>query len=348
MSETAMGMLYVSNFLSAEKKNRGYCEDLADRLEARGWHVTRTSTRVNRLARLLDMLRTAWARRNTYELAVVDVFSGAAFVWAESVCFELRRLRKPYVITLHGGNLPEFAKRWPRRTKRLLESAVLVTAPSDYMRERMRDYRADIVLLRNAIDAGAYRFAVRATPRPRLVWIRAFHAIYNPTLAVDVLARVSQRFPETTLTMIGPDHGDGSLPAVEARARELRVHDRLEVLGRVPKSEIAGHLAGADVFINTTNIDNTPISVLEAMAAGLCVVSTSVGGIPFLLSDERNALLVPPRDPAAMSAAVERMLAEAGLAARVSRAAHELAVECDWTRVLNQWDDTLRQVVTHV
>lgn len=344
MTPPGHALLYVSNFLSSGG-TRGYCEDLAERLAERGWRVTSTSTRVARGARLLDMLRTAWTRRHDYNVGVVDVFSGAAFVWAEAVAYELRRLGKPYVLTLHGGNLPAFSARWPRRVRRLLASASAVTAPSGFMHEHMRAYRADITVVPNAVDSGTFAFVARTAARPRLVWVRAFHANYNPSLAIDVLAELSGRHPAATLTMVGPDKGDGSLAKVRARAAELGVTDRVHLVGRVPHAAIADHLAAADVFINTTDVDNTPLSVLEAMAAGLCVVSTSVGGLPYLLEHERSALLVPPRDAAAMARAVERVLAEPGLAERLSRGGHARAGQNDWPRVLDQWTDMLTTAV---
>src|SRR5687767_9527826 len=107
-------LLYVSNFLDAHA-NVSYCRELSDRLEATGIAISRTLTKPNRVARLADMVATAIARRASYDLAIVDVFSGPAFVWAEPTCFALRRLGKPYVLTLHGGNLPAFAQRSPRR-----------------------------------------------------------------------------------------------------------------------------------------------------------------------------------------------------------------------------------------
>jgi glycosyltransferase involved in cell wall biosynthesis len=334
-----MSLLFVGNFLSAANLNRGYSEELTDRIEARGWRVYRTSARANRLGRLADMLATTWKLRRNYDVAHVDVFSGQAFVWAEAVCFELRRLGKPYVLTLRGGNLPEFAAQWGRRARKLLESAAVVTVPSAYLQEHMAPYRADLVLLRNAIDTSAYRFRARVKPRARLVWVRAFHEIYNPTLAIDVLASLARTHPDVTLTMLGPDK-DGSLAAVLERAEQRGVRDRLTIAGQVPKAAIPAHLDDADVFINTTDIDNTPISVLEALAAGLPVVSTSVGGLPFMLQSGRDALLVPPRDEAAMANAVRTVLDQADVAGQLSAAGREIARVSDWSFVMSEWERT--------
>ena len=99
-----------------------------------------------------------------------------------------------------------------------------------------------------------------------------------------------------------------------------------------------------DIFLNTTNVDNTPVSVLEAMACGLCIVTTNVGGIPHLLEHEHDALLVPSDDPAAMAAAVRRILTETGLAARLSHHARAKAERMDWSVVLPQWESLIRAV----
>lgn len=337
------GILFVGNFLSHARGHRHYCEEFADRIEARGWNVVRTSSASGRIARLTDMVRTTWERRNDYGVAHVDLYSGAAFFWAEVVCFELRRLRKPFVLTMHGGNLPQFAQRWPRRMRRLLTSADIVTSPSKYLSDAMA-YGRDTVIVPNAIDLSRYPFALREAPNRRLTWLRAFHAAYNPLLGVEVLARLCARNESTTLRMIGPDRHDGTLQLVEQRARELGVADRLEVVGPIANDDVPTELSRSDVLLNTTNIDNTPISVLEAMGCGLCVVSTDVGGLPYLLEHEHNALLVPPRDPAAMTDAVERIFAEPGLAARISQSARERALTCDWAAVGARWENVFESV----
>lgn len=343
---SARRILVVGNFLSAGT-HRMYCEDMAERMEARHWGVVRTSNQPKRVRRLADMLHTAWARRSDYDVAHVDVFSGPSFLWAEMVCFELRWLSKPYVLTLRGGNLPEFSRRWPHRTRALLRSAAAITSPSRYLKEAMAALAGDIVELPNALDLTRYPFALRARPNPRLVWLRAFHAVYNPVMAVEVLARVRAAFPHATLVMIGADRGDGSRAAVQRRANELGVRDHLQLVDGVPKSEVARYLAAGDVFLNTTDADNTPVSVLEAMACGLCVVSTNVGGIPYLLTHEHDALLVPSRDPDAMANAIARLLREPELSARLSSTGHTHAGSRNWPHVIERWEDLFARVIAN-
>ncbi|MEO8592839.1 MAG: glycosyltransferase family 4 protein [Candidatus Solibacter sp.] len=338
-------VLVVGNFLSASVGNRGVCEDLAERLAAAGWQVTMTSERTGRFARLADMLRTVWARRHSYDVAQVDVYSGPAFFWAGIVCLFLRCLGKPYILTLHGGNLPAFSERWPGMVGSLLASAATVTVPSGYLLERMRRFRADLRLLPNAVDISNYPFRLRESLRPRLVWVRAFHRIYDPSQAVRVIARLLPEFPGVELAMVGPDKKDGSLEAASALAETLNVTTRIQHVGRVAKTEVGQWIDRGDIFLNTSTIDNNPVTLLEAMACGACVVSTNVGGIPYTAEHGVDALLVPPGDTEAMANSVAMLLRRPDMALALSRNARSKAESFDWGSILPEWQSLLATTI---
>jgi glycosyltransferase involved in cell wall biosynthesis len=335
-------ILFVGNFFSTLPGAWSVSEELCRRAGEAGWTTVAASHHHGRLRRITDMVWTAIRRRSEYTVAQVDVFSGAAFVWAEAVTTVLRQLGKPMVLVLRGGNLPAFAQAHPSRVRRVLDRAEAVLVPSPYLEEAMRPFRRDLVVLPNPIDVDRYPWRVRDHATPRLIWLRAFHAIYNPSLAPRVVALLAQRFPDIALTMIGRDKQDGSLQETQRVAEELGVAGRMLYPGGVAKDDVGHWLDGADIFLNTTDIDNTPVSVLEALASGLCVVSTNVGGIPFLLRDGVDALLVPPASPEAMAAAVARILDDRVLAARLSRAGHATAGKYTWSTIFPAWE----QVVT--
>ena len=319
-------------------------EDLAERLRAAQYELVTASPYRNGWVRGAHILTMAIMKRRDYEVSVIDVYSGRAFFWGEGVCRALRFIGKNYVLTLRGGNLPAFARRWPGRVRRLLRSAAVVTTPSDYLLEQMKPYGNNLRLLPNPLDLSRYEFRLRQRPRPSLSWLRSFHATYNPSLAPRVMALLRRDFPDVQLIMIGPDKGDGSLQLTEQTAARLGVARRMAVPGGVFKSDVPYWLNKGDIFLNTTNVDNTPISVREAMACGLCVVSTNAGGIPYLLEHEYDALLVSPDDPEAMAAAVRRLLTEPGLAERISRQARQKVERFDWSIILPQWETLLSRV----
>lgn len=339
-----MKVLLIGNFF-AHNGSHQLSQDLAYQFSGSGWIVFVVSKYRNRIIRLLDMLFMTWRLRHQYDVGLVDIFSGQAFIWAEFVTTLLSYLKKPFVITLRGGNLPDFSRRHPLRVRRLLNRATVVTAPSDYLITQMKVYLPDIVLIPNPIDLHLYTFVSRSVPAPRLVWMRSFASIYNPLLAAEVVSLLCEDFPDTSLTMIGPDKGDGTLHMFNAKIGTLDISTRIVNLGSITKSEVPTQLQRGDIFLNTTNIDNTPVSVIEAMACGLCIISTNVGGISYLLEHERDSLLVPPEDPEAMAGAVRRILTEPGLAERLSHNARVKAECFDWAKILPQWENMLSNVI---
>ena len=140
VSSPQLGVLLIGNFFTGRSGTHGVGQDLAVALKTAGWSVHTTSAYPGRVARLLDFLMTVWRRRDRYDVAHVDVYSGLAFGWAEIVCWALRMARKPYVLTLRGGNLPAFARNTGKRVTRLLQSSPVVTTPSAYLFEQMRPY----------------------------------------------------------------------------------------------------------------------------------------------------------------------------------------------------------------
>jgi glycosyltransferase involved in cell wall biosynthesis len=292
------------------------------------------------------MLATAWRRRRQYSVAQIDVFSGPAFIWAELVCRLLRALGKPYVLSLHGGGLPAFAQKWPARVLRLLGSANAVTTPSRYLQAEMERYRRGIIVLRNGLDLSAYHYRRRERCAPNLLWLRGFHRVYDPELAPEVLARIVEEFPTATLTMVGADLGDGSLNRTLDGAEKAGVALRLTCPGAVTKSAVPAWLAKHDVFLNTARVDNAPVSVVEALASGLCVVSTDPGGIPYMLAHEQNALLAPVGDATALATQVIRILRHPDLTARLSQGGRSTAELFDWATIIPQWEELLLRVAT--
>jgi glycosyltransferase involved in cell wall biosynthesis len=346
MTNPGAAVLLVGNHLSRFGFNPGPSEALAKRLAGRGWRVLAASTRPSRVVRLCDMLGAVWRLRDRYEVAHVEVFSGKAFVWAEAVCRLLRGIGKPYAITLHGGGLPDFAKRWPRRVAWMLASAGAVTAPSPYLTDHARPWRKEVRLIPNGIDVRAFHYRRRRRACPRLVWVRAFHDIYAPELAVETLSRLRLKFPDEHLTMIVPDKGDGSFQRTRRLARRLGLSREVVFPGAIPRDELPARLEAADIFLNTSRVDNAPFSVTEAMAAGLCVVSTPAGGLPQMLADGKNALLAPG-DPESLAAAVARVLREPDLAENLSAGARASVEPNDWSRVLPQWERLFLQLREH-
>ena len=343
-----MKTIYIAgNFLSKSVGVRGAGENLAERLRMKGWKVITASSHPNRVLRLVDLLWTAWHHRNNYHVASVEVYSDLAFRWAELLCTFLRSIKKPYILTLHGGKLPEFAQKNSSRLRKLLLSADAVTTPSKYLQQELRCIHEKIIYLPNGIELSVYPYRRVNAPEPNLIWLRAFHQIYNPELAIEVLTQLVGEYPNTTLTMIGPDKGDGSFSEVRQLIEKCHLTESVNIIGAIPKDQVGQYLSEGDIFLNTTNYESFGVSVMEAAACGLCIVTTDAGELPFIWQNEFDALIVPMNDSKAMADAVIRILTEPCLAQRLSTNARKKAENYDWSVILPQWVALFEKVQDH-
>jgi len=135
-----------------------------------------------------------------------------------------------------------------------------------------------------------------------------------------------------TVAGIGPERD-----ALETLSRELGVADRVRFAGSIENARIPALYADADLLLNPSTVDNMPVSLLEAFASGVPVVSTDVGGIPFVARHEHSALLVPPRDPSTMGEAIVSVLSDPALASRLVRNGIDEARHYAWPKVREHW-----------
>ncbi len=333
----------VGHLLAEHGRVTTTTEVMAGLLRADGVEVRTTSSRPHAASRLVDTIGSLLGWKGDVDIVLVSTYSGRSFVLADVSAATARARGLPVVLVLHGGALPEQFRRHPRWARRVLAAADATVAPSGYLAAAARELGVEAQVIPNPLVLDDYRFRHRATVAPRLLWMRTFHTYYEPELAVRCLALVRARFGEATLTMAGAD--DGRLEPTRALARQLGVADAISFPGFLDPAGKEREFASHDVFLNTNQVDNTPVSVLEAAACGLPVVATSVGGIPYLLRDRESALLVPMSDAEAMAAAVVELVDDPALASSLSIAGRQVAERSAWPAVRQQWFELVDRVL---
>ena len=201
---------------------------------------------------------------------------------------------------------------------------------------------SEVLPIPNLIDVSAYPFRCRTAARPRLFWMRSFHAIYNPGMAIRVLARLRSTMPEASLVMASQD--DRLEHSVRAEAERLGLENAVRFAGFLDAAGKAREGMVTDVFLNTNRIDNAPVAVIEAWAMGLPVVSTDVGGLKDLIRDGETGLLVPDGDVEAMTNAIVRLVGDPTLTGRLSTNGRREAAQCSWAQVGPQWERLFQQL----
>ncbi len=316
-------------------------EILARRFAEEGHRVRSTSSVRNPILRTADQLASVLRWRDV-DVMVVDVFSGPSFRFAEWATLEGRLAGRRIVLFLHGGNLPVFAPAHRDRVEKVLAAADLVLAPSEHLASTFRAWGYDVRVVPNVVETDPGIGGPRDAARPALLWMRTFHEHYDPLMAVRVVARVAQVRPDVHLTMCGADQG--LFAGTRAEAARLGVMDHISFPGYVRAEAKRRVLEEHDLFLNTNVVDNAPVSVLEACGAGLVPIATAVGGIPAMLTDGEDAVLVAAGDEAAMADAVLALLDDPVRFSAMSRAAVERARRSTWPEVRRRWDEELSLV----
>lgn len=328
-------VVYIGNQLTKHGFNPTTIDTLSPRLRE-FCKIVCASEKRNVIARLLDMTSTIWRHRRNVRLVLIDTYSSNAFYYALVVSLECILLQKRYVPILHGGGLPGRLVQNGRLCKLIFGRSWLNVSPSLYLKGEFERAGFSVEHIPNFITIRQYPFVERAQLRPKLLYVRAFHAIYNPLLAVQVLEVLVKEFADSSLCMIGPDK-DGTFGEVQKFADAVGVSRHLELPGRLEKEEWVRKAEGYDIFINTTNVDNMPVSVVEAMALGLVVISTNVGEIPGIIEHGVNGILVTPGSKEEFLYWIRRLISNPQEARRISASARHKAEQFDWTRMQPKW-----------
>lgn len=334
-------ILYIGNNLRGNNTNVTTIETLSLQLQSIGYEVVCYSSVKNKFLRIIDMLVGVLKHGRTATAVLIDTYSTQNFYYAVAVANLCRLLRIPYIPILHGGNLPERLQRSKSNSYKLFNGAKTNVAPSSYLLNAFRAHGyTKIVHIPNTIPIKSYPFLLRNQVGPRLLWVRSFAEIYNPMLALRLVEHLRIKFPEMELCMIGPEK-DGAMEACKSYAEQHQLP--VTFTGKLSKEAWREKSKDFDVFINTTNFDNTPVSLIEAMALGLPIISTNVGGIPNLITNEKDGLLVAPDDVNAMAKALELICARPELANKISMNARRKAESFDWEIVKQDWLNLLNE-----
>lgn len=290
--------------------------------------------------RLLPYLRALWHAAGRVQLMHVMANSGWSWhLYAAPAIWIARWRGCPIVVNYRGGEAGAFLQRSHAVVGASLRRADALLVPSGFLAAVFGQYGFSAAIVPNVVNLERFSaapdlpFSTAGGPGPCVLVARNLEAIYDNASALRAFARVLAAHPRARLVLAG----SGPLrAALEQLAAELGIAAAVTFTGRVDPVRMAELCRQADIMLNPSLADNMPNSVLEALASGVPVVSTDVGGVPYLVQDGRTALLVPARDPAAMAAAMLRLLAEPALAQALRTAGLRTVQQYTWRQVRPQ------------
>ena len=268
---------------------------------------------------------------------VVHVFSAAywSFVVSALPAMVIARLfGKRLVLNYHSGEAEDHLKRWGQLAIRPMRLAHQIVVPSGYLVKVFANFGLPARAVFNFIEADQFPFRYRREFAPVVLSNRNLQPLYNVACTIRGFAQILPQFPEARLIVVGsgPDR-----PALEKLIADLGVRN-IEFRGPVSQNEMISIYGQADIFVSTPNVDNMPMSLLEAFAAGLPVVSTNVGGVPYLITDGFTGLLIPPDDDKALATAIARIVREPEFGAQLTHNARtEIEHKYVWDAVRSLW-----------
>ena len=267
---------------------------------------------------------------------VIHIFSASyfSFLLAPAPAIIVARLfNKRIVLNYHSGEAEDHLQHWPRTSLPLLKKADEIVVPSPYLVRVFAKFGLPAKAIFNVIDFDQLIFRERETLRPVFLSNRNLDAHYGVDVVLRAFAIIQQRFPDASLKVAG----DGSCrEALQQLAAELKLYN-VEFVGTVTRERMAELYNEADCFLNGSRIDNQPLSILEAFASGLPVVTTNAGGIPDVVTDGVTALMVEVDDHEALARSAIALIEQPELAHRIINAGRNECRRYTWEAVRLEW-----------
>lgn len=269
---------------------------------------------------------------------VIHVFSASywSYLLAPLPAMLIGRLYgKRVILNYHSGEAADHFARSPLavRTTRLAHEVVV---PSEYLVDVLAKFGIRARAIFNFVDLENIPYRRRSALKPKFLSNRNLEPMYNVACVLRAFARIQREVPEAELAVAG--FGSQREP-LERLAEKLGIRNTIFV-GRISPEAMAEHYDRVDLFLNGSDIDNMPLSIMDSFAAGVPVVSTNAGGIPYLVRDGETGLLVDREDDQALAAAALRLLRDDALATRIGDAAREECVtRFTWDAVRGQWEE---------
>lgn len=264
---------------------------------------------------------------------VVHVFSTSNlsfFLFTMPPVFLGRLLGRYVVIHYHGGNAGEFLDRWGSLALPVLRAGHALIVPSGFLVDVFARHGLAAQPIVNTLALDKFQFALREPLLPHVLIARHLRPPYNVACGIRAFALVAKQHAGATLTAAGTGVDRGEL---EQLCRELGIADKVRFVGNIDNDRMHALFASSHIYLNSSQVDNQPVSILEAFACGLPVVSTAVGGIPYMVTHGEDGLLAADGDAAALGQHMLRLLDDPALARALAERGHERVQDYTWPRI---------------
>ncbi len=308
-------------------------------LKKEGYTVFKKSAYKNRVLRFADTLSFMLFRPTAYNIVLLQMFLLRAFIMEDLIVRICKILNKKCVAVIRGGAFVEYYKKHERWCNRVLSKIDVITTPSTFIAEFLLSRGFKVQQIPNFIDLSNFPYQWRDNAERKILWVRAFHDIYKPEMAIEAIAKLSKKYAEISLTMVGPDQG--KLEYCKDFIKKLNIEKNIQITGPIPNSELGNVYASHQIFITTTSFESFGVALVEAAATGIPMVSTKVGEIPYMWQEDKEMLFVEDNNADALANAIERLLNDQKLRNELSVNARKKAEKYSWSQIAANWKNLL-------
>ena len=281
-----MKILLVCNYKKGVGGISGQVEILQRKLTEEGHVADIFNTKASVWKRLLMMPRLC-CKASEYDVIHVHCCSNWGFLPAVLGVNAGMKLGKRVVLTFHGGGGDRFFDHYPRLVRHYLSRTDVNIVLSGFLANVFKIHGLPYTIIPNIIELEDQQYRQREAVKPNFICTRAHESLYNISCILRAFQRVQRVLPEATLTLVG----DGSLHQQLMRQAKCLGLSHVTFTGIVDNKEIYHYLDRCDVMLSAPMADNMPVSLLEAMNAGLLVIASRVGGVPYLIDEDKTGLL---------------------------------------------------------
>ena len=300
------------------------------------------------LFRLLFYIINLWQVAGRVDVFHIMANSGWSWHLFTVPAVWIAKCRKvPTVINYRGGEAEKFFSQSFKYVKPTLNASASIIVPSKFLEEVFSKRGIETQIIANIIDLDRFKKIESKTEQgyPHLLITRNLELIYDNETAIRAFHEVTTHYPNAQLTIAGTGP---ELENLQSLVKQLELSSKVKFTGRVDTLDMPALYQSADVMLNPSRVDNMPNSILEALASGVPVVTTNVGGIPYMVEHNKTALLVDPQQPSVMSKAIRQVIEDDQCHQNLVKSGLDLVKQFAWSEVSQHWISLYKKLAISV
>jgi glycosyltransferase involved in cell wall biosynthesis len=276
-----------------------------------------------------------------------DIIHAQSFMAGIPACVIGNLLRIPYIVWGRGSDVYLMDFYVKNSSKFILKNANAIIALTDHMRKKLNSIHSrDIYIVPNGISLEQFKEIspdlTNEARTKKILFVGRFHPVKGVKYLIMAMEKVHEEIPDARLILVG----DGKeRDMLEKLAENHGIRESIDFIGEVPHKKIAGFMNNADVFVLPSISESFGMVNLEAMACGLPIVASRVGGIPNVIKDEVHGYLVEAKKPDEIAEKLLLLLQNTQLRMKISQRNKEDVKAYAWDNIANSLEKIYLKVL---